>query len=333
MMLRPIQLHLSLARVALFVWFGSGLIAALASEVRASEIVVLKSSDVGYYSKTVQGFRQVLPAHAHIVEYTVPERTTDAREVGQSIRAGHPDLVLAVGLKAALTAKLEIPDLPVVFCLVLNPELHGLPSGNMTGILMKVSLNQQLESIKTLAPHARRIGVLFDEHHHAVEISAAKHQAKLLGLQLIGSAVTNRTEVPGALTALLPQIDLLWVLPDQTVITEESLPFLLESTFDAKIPLFGFSLTMVQRGALGALVIEPLDAGTQAGHLAVAILRDPATSGMRMVQPDRPKLVLNLNTAEYLGLTLAPDLVRMASRLYGGPGAFASQGDQKNIVR
>ena len=331
-MLSPIRLLHSLARMALFIWFGYGASATLAFDVQAAEIVVLKSSDVGYYSQAVQGFRHALPAHAHIVEYTLTEGVTDAREVGQSIRAGHPDLVLAVGLKAALTAKVEIPDLPVVFCLVLNPELHGLPAGNMTGILMKVPPSQQLESIKSVAPRARRIGVLYDEHQQAATISAAKHQAKLLGLQLIVSAVTKREEVPGALIALLPQIDLLWVLPDQTVITEESLPFLLESTFDAKIPLFGFSLTLVQRGALGALVIEPLDAGTQAGQLAAAILRDPANGGMRVIQPDRLKLVLNLNTAEYLGLTLAPDIVRMASRLYGGPGAFALQGNNKNFV-
>ena len=88
-MLRPIRLLHSLARVALFVWFGSGLMAALACEVRAAEIVILKSSDAGYYSQAVHGFRQALPAHAHLVEYTVPERTTDAREV-QSIRAVRP---------------------------------------------------------------------------------------------------------------------------------------------------------------------------------------------------------------------------------------------------
>ena len=332
-MLRPIRTLFPLARLALFIWFGSGTTAMLPFfDVQAAEIVVLKSSDVDYYSQAVQGFRQALPTHTHIVEYTIPERTTDAREVGQSIRAGHPDLVLAVGLKAALAAKLEIPDLPVVFCLVLNPELHGLPADNMIGILMKVPPNQQLESIKTVAPRARRIGVLYDERQQAATVSAAKHQAKLLGLQLIERAVTNREEVAGALTALLPLIDLLWVLPDQTVITEKSLPFLLASTFDAKIPLFGFSSTLVQRGALGALVIEPLDAGTQAGRMAAAILHDPATGGRRLIQPDHTKLVLNLNTAEHLSLTLAPDLVHMASRLYGGPGAFASRGNVKTFV-
>lgn len=331
-MQRSIPTFHSLARAALFVWFGCGAMAALVFDVHAAEIVVLKSSDVGYYTQAVHGFKQALPAQTHMVEYTLRDGGPDAREVGQSIRAGHPDLVLAVGLNAALAAKLEIPDLPVVFCLVLNPELHGLPAGNMTGVLMKIPHQQQLESIKSVAPRARRIGVLYDEHQQAATISAAKHQAKLLGLQLIGRAVTKRGEVPGALMALLPQIDLLWVLPDQTVVTDESLPFLLESAFDAKIPLFGFSSTFVQRGALGAVVIEPLDAGIQAAQLAAAILRDPPTGGMRMVQPNHPKLVLNLNTAEHLGLTLAPDLVRMASRLYGGPGAFASQDSYKPIV-
>jgi putative ABC transport system substrate-binding protein len=320
------------ARAALFAWLGCGVMAALVFDAHAAEIVVLKSSDVGYYMQAVHGFKQALPAHAHMTEYTLRDGGTDAREVGQSIRAGHPDLVLAVGLNAALTAKLEIPDLPVVFCLVLNPELHGLPAGNMTGVSMKVSHQQQLESIKSVAPHARRIGVLYDERQQTATISAAKHQAKLLGLQLIGSPVSKRGDVSRALLALLPQIDLLWVLPDHTVVTDESLPFLLESAFDAKIPLFGFSSTFVQRGALGAVVIEPLDAGIQAAQLAAAILRDPATGGMRTVQPDHPKLVLNLNTAEYLGLTLAPDLVRMASRLYGGPGAFALQDSDKPIV-
>lgn len=331
-MQRSIATFHSLARAALFAWLGYGAMAALVFDVHAAEIVVLKSSDAGYYTRAVHGFRQALPAHAHMVEYTLRDGGTDARAIGQSIRAGHPDLVLAVGLNAALTAKLEIPDLPVVFCLVLNPELHGLPAGNMTGVLMKIPPQQQLESIKSVAPRARRIGVLYDEHQQAATISAAKHQATLLGLQLIDSAVTKRGEVPGALLALLPRIDLLWIIPDHTVVTDESLPFLLESAFDAKVPLFGFSSTFVQRGALGALVIEPLDAGIQAAQLAAAILRAPATGGTRMVQPDHPKLMLNLNTAEHLGLTLAPDLVRMASRLYGGPGAFASQEHHQPIV-
>lgn len=331
-MQRSIPTFHSLARAALFLWFGCGAMAAPVFDVHAAEIVVLKSSDAGYYTQAVQGFRRALSAQAHMVEYTLREGGTDAREVGQSIRAGHPDLVLAVGLNAALAAKLEIPDLPVVFCLVLNPELHGLPAGNMAGVSMKIPHQQQLESIKRIAPGARRIGLLIGAAHNVGAITTATQQAKSLGLHLITATVSNREKVPEALKRLLPQIDLLWLLPDQMVITEELLPFLLESTFDAKIPLFGFSSTLVRRGALGALVIDPLDAGQQAGRLATTLLHTPSNTVTRLVQPDRTHLALNLNTADYLGLRPPPDIIQMASHLFGGPGAFAAEPDRKEPI-
>lgn len=327
-MLRSILTLHALARAVLFVWLGCGVVVALDSDAHAAEIVVLKSSDAGYYTQAVHGFRQTLSTHAHLVEYTLRDGVTAAREVGQSIRAAHPDLVLAVGLNAALTAKLEIPDLPVVFCLVLNPESHGLPAGNMTGVLMKIPHQQQLESIKNVAPRARRIGLLVGAAHNVGAITTATQQAKSLGLHLITSTVSNREQAPQALKTLLPQIDLLWLLPDPMVITEDLLSVLLASTFDAKIPLFGFSTTLVQRGALGALVIDPLDAGKQAGRLAAALLRAPSTTVTQLVQPDRTHLALNLNTADYLGLRPPPEIIHTASHLFGGSGVFAAEPDR-----
>ena len=328
-MLRSIPTLHSLTRMVLFVWFGCGVMALLDVDVHGAEIVVLKSSDVGYYTQAVQGFRQALPTEAHTVEYTLRGGVTDARELGQSIRAGHPDLVLAISLNAALTAKLEIPDLPVVFCLVLNPELHGLPAGNMTGVLMKIPHQQQLEGIKRVAPRARRIGLLVGAPYNTGAITTAIQQAKSLGLQLITATISNREQMPEALKKLLPQIDLLWLLPDQMVITEEFLPFLLGSTLDAKIPLFGFSSTLVQRGAL---VIDPLEAGRQAGRLATALLRTPSNTVMRLVPPDRTHLALNLNTADFLGIRPPPDIIYTASHLFGGLGVFAAKPDRNEPI-
>jgi len=312
------RLRLPLSLIAL------NLLALLASFGYAADIVVLKSSDVAYYSQAVQGFRTILSADIRIIEHTLSSSATNAREIGQSIRAEHPNLVLAVGLKAALTAKLEIPDIPVIFCQVLNPELHGLPTPNMTGVLMKVPPRKQLEVIKTLAPRARRIGVLFDSTHNASLIAAAIEQARDSGLQLITTSVSAKDKVGGALYALLPQVDLLWVIPDQTVVTEEFLPLVLDATFDARIPLFVFSSTLVQRGALGALVVDPAEAGQQAGRVATTLLRDPSSVRGKLIDPEHPKLVLNLNAAEHAGLAPTSEIVRSAALIYGGPGPFAS---------
>jgi putative tryptophan/tyrosine transport system substrate-binding protein len=298
----------------------------------ASEVVVLKSSHVAYYTQAVAGFRAQLPADVHIREYTLPESTTESREIGQSIRAGHPDLVYTVGLKAALLAKDEIPDIRVVFSHVLNPEQYGLPTGNMTGILMKIPLGQQLQAIKSLAPQARRIGVLYAGQQPPPAIQAAAQQGKPLGLRLIAMDVTASGTLAEALKTLLPQIDVLWLLPDHTVITEESVSLLLRATVDSRVPMFGFSKTLVQRGGLGALIIDPVEAGRQAGGTAMSLLGHSSTAGKGLVSPEHPRLVLNLSTAEYLGLTPAPEVIRMASQLFGGSGPFALQHDHKDMA-
>ena len=248
------------------------------------------------------------------------------------IRAEHPDLVLTVGLKATLMAKAEIPDIPVLFCLVLNPESHGLPASNMTGISVKVPLAAQLDQIKRLTPQIRRIGLLHGAHQDASTIQTAKQHAKSLGIQLIAAGIEGPAQLPDALRALLSQAELLLLLPDQAVVTEESIPLLLNSTLDAKVPVFGFSSTLVQRGALGALVVEPQDIGEQAGRMVASLLQRPPAGGTRLLQPDHPRLALNLNTAEFLGFAPPPDMIRMATRVFGGPGAFASRQERLEVI-
>ena len=298
----------------------------------AADITILKASGALYYAQAVQGFKKSMPPDVHLTEYTLPESATDARELGQSIRADRPNLVLAVGLKAALIAKTEIPDVPIVFCLVLRPDLHGLPAPNMTGLSMQVSPKVQLEQIKRLTPRVRRIGVLHADKGEGSTLESAEHHAKALGLQLIALAVAEQEQVVDALHALLPQIDLLWLLPDRKIVTETLLPIILNSALDARIPIFGFSSTMVQRGALGALVVDPIEAGEQAGRIARALLHNPASRGNQIIQPAHPRLMLNLNTAAFLGLTPPPDVVHMASRIFGGPGAYASQGTPQGAI-
>lgn len=321
--------HTKLVRqLSLTLFLSCGWITTIAPHAFGTEFVVLKSSESPYYVQAVQGFRKELPPDIRIIEYTLPESAIEARELGQSIRAAHPDLLLTVGLKASLTAKAEIPDIPVIFCLVLNPELHGLPAPNMTGISVKIELSTQLNQIKLLVPKARRIGLLYAEQQEAATIPKAKRHAKSLGLQLIAVPVKDRDQVFEALHTLLPQIDLFWLLPDHIVVTEESIPILVNASLEANVPLFGFSSTLVQRGALGALVIAPEDAGKQAGRTALVMLRTPSSIKHQLLQPEHPKLALNVNTAEYFGLAFSPDTIRMATRVFGGPGAFASEHDQ-----
>lgn len=291
---------------------------AIAPHVSAAQVAILKSSDVAYYNQAVEAFRVTLSPDTTVTEYNLMGSLARGREVTDQLRRDHADLVLAIGLKAALAAKLELTDTPTLFCLVLNPESHGLPAPNMVGISMRVAPEAQLASIRALAPQIKRIGLLYDPDRTGALVDEATRAARKLGLAVTAVTVSNSSEVPHALRRLLPKIDLFWLLQDQTVVTQDSLDFILRTTLEAKVPVFGFSPTLVQQGALGALVIDARDIGRQAGTLASAMLRDRIPPQQPLQDPLRPQLAINLKTAEYIGLSPSRDVLRLATLLYGG---------------
>jgi putative tryptophan/tyrosine transport system substrate-binding protein len=301
-------------------WFTS-----LPGVVNATEIVILQSSELPYYEQAVQGFKAAIPATTKVREYNLSGQLTRGREIGKSLRASPPDLILAVGLKAAIAAKLEIFDQPVVFCLVLNPDAHGLPTSNMTGIEVRTPPETQLTALRSVIPHRRRIGVLYDEEHSGTFIRNAHRAAKQQGLELVAVAIRGRDDIPQAVRGLLPMIDAFWLIQDQTVISESAIPFYLESTLDAKVPLFTFSSTLVQQGALGALVVDAWTVGQQAARLAQARLKAPNTATDSLQAPEQPQLAVNVSAAEYLGMPPSPETMRLAHQRFGGPGAMAKK--------
>lgn len=302
------------------------------SAVSAGEIAILKSSDLPYYEQAVLGFRAGLPSPMQVREYNIGGQFTQGREIGRALRASPPTLVFAVGLKAALAAKLEIFDTPVIFCMVLNPESHGLPTSNMTGIAVRTSAATQLTAIRSVMPDRRRIGVLYDEAQSGDFVRQAHRLAKQSGFELVPVAVRSQEDLAPAVRTLFPKIDALWLIQDQTVISESSIPFLVESTIDAKIALFTFSSTLVQQGALGALVVDPWAVGQQAARLARTQLDDPTKTLGALHEPEYPQLALNLNTAEYLGLRFAPDVVRVARHIFSGTGPIARKSDPSDLI-
>lgn len=304
----------------------------LPGPVSAFDVEILKSNDFSYYNEAVAGAKQVLAADASVTVYDLRGNVTGGRTIAQNLRAERPDLIIAVGLKAALAAKLEIFDSPIVICMVMAPESYEFTAPNLYGVYMRAPIEQQLASLHALMPQAKRIGVLYDERFSGPTIQDAALQAEKLGLQLVPAIIAAPDDVPIALRALIPKIDALWLIQDQTVVTEQSVRFILETTLDAKVPVFAFSATLVQQGALGALVVDAADAGRQAGHLGKRLLRKELVKGSRFAPPERTELALNLHVAAYLGLNPPDQVIRAAGKIFSGPGSFAKREANEALV-
>jgi putative tryptophan/tyrosine transport system substrate-binding protein len=299
--------------IAMLGCFLCGMI--LASPTFSAEIVILKSADITAYNQAADGFKAMVAGTATITEYDMQGDLAKGRKLARRVRASNADLVLAVGTKAALAAKLEIVDIPILFCMVLDPEKSGLNAPNMTGILLEVPIEHQFATMHSVLPGKKKIGVLFDPEKTGDLVEEARRHARAMGLELVTRQIRSEKEVPAVLRSLIPTIDALWLVPDSTVLTEESISFLLANALDANIPVLGFSSELVRNGALAGLSVHYEDVGRQASGLARKILSGQIKAPSRF-GPERVRLALNLKTAKFLGITIPAEVVNRADQLY-----------------
>lgn len=300
-------------------WVGAGTFCLLALVGRphpapaAQEIAVLKSADIAAYNQAVTAFTEALGPSFVYSQYDLHGDAQEGRKLARRIRGSDAALVLAVGLKAAIAAKLELPDIPVIFCMVLDPGRHDLKAPNFTGLLLEIPIERHLSTMRQALPAVRRIGVLFDPEKSQALVDEARRQARMQGFELVTKSVGAERDVAAAARALMTQIDLLWLIPDSTVLSEDSLRFLLDLAMEHKVPSMGFSSEFVRTGALFSLSVSYADTGRQAAQVAQKLLQgEGANLSGRFLNPTQTRLTVNPRTARFLGLTLPAEILRQA---------------------
>jgi putative ABC transport system substrate-binding protein len=290
------------------------LLPQLSYAVSAHEIAILKSADITAYNQAIESFKASMP-DSKFVPYDLQGDLERGFKLAKKIRASNADLVLAVGIKAALAAKREIPDIPIVYTMVLDPQKNGLTTENMVGIMLEVPVDRQFKEMRAVLPGLKRVGVLYDPEKTGDLVEEARRQARSVGIELIGRQLRSEKEVPAALRSLVPEVEALWLVPDSTVLTEESINFLLSSALESNRPIIGFSSELVRNGALIGLSVNYEDIGRQTAVIARKIfngqIKPPA-----IFPPEKLRLALNLKTGKFLGITIPPDVVTRADQLY-----------------
>src|SRR4029077_1774811 len=88
-------------------------------------------------------------------------------------------------------------------------------------------------------------------------------------------------EVIGALESFQDSIDALWIVPDETILSQAVVQQMLLYSYRRKVPLLGMSDRHAQMGALFSLSFASgEDIGRQAGELAQAILGGRAAAAV-----------------------------------------------------
>ena len=119
-----------------------------------------------------------------------------------------------------------------------------------------------LETLREMAPRARRIGVVYDPAQTGPLVEEAQVAARALGLELVALPARSVGEAVRAYYRFEKELqaDALWLLPDGTTTVQETVYYALELAHWRRMVLIGVSRWYVASGALFALVPRPAGA-------------------------------------------------------------------------
>jgi len=182
-------------------------------------------------------------------------------------------LIIAVGMKAA--SVVANSNAHAVLNVMIPKSghkklLHDVPTRENSSLYSSIYLDQpverQLSLIETAFPDRDRVGVLFEspipDELHQLREKVAEH-----GLRLYEQEVGTNTSMFEALQNVLKHSDVLLALPVPAVYNSATLRNILVSTYQAGIPLVGFSSAYVKSGAICAVFSTPAQFASQTGML------------------------------------------------------------------
>lgn len=233
------------------------------------------------------------------------------------------DAMVVVGSAAAIAARDASSTMPTVFFGNFDPLKLGLvqglarPGGNLTGVLIAAQgtlAAKRLELLREAVPTAKRIGVLAPEDpNFAAQRDEVSRAAERMGVELVVVEVKGG-DYPRAFAALAA--------------ARVQAVFVGAHTFFARDADTIIALAAKHRLPASYEWPEHADAGGFMGYGAdldelydrVALLVDRILGGAKpgelpVEQPTKVELVLNLKTAEALGLVVPASLRQRADRV------------------
>ncbi|MFW5730446.1 MAG: ABC transporter substrate-binding protein [Desulfonatronovibrionaceae bacterium] len=236
---------------------------------------ILVSRHIRPYMEALEGLSQgltdtdELSHEVHILDkYDLEHQELTSSEIAGS----RPDLLISIGPEATslawdLSAELQVP---VIYSMVLNPEDLGRagPGSRGCGISLNIPPEIQLEKITSVLPGVRRLGVLFDPAINSARIRAIQDQAASHAVQVVPLSVESAGALPGVLEQGLGMVDALWLIPDETVISQALVKYIIREGIYQGIPSIGYNRFFYDSGAAAAFVLDFHEIGQQTAHMA-----------------------------------------------------------------
>jgi putative ABC transport system substrate-binding protein len=233
-------------------------------------------------------------------------------------------VIMAVGAAAAVAAKKATSTIPVVFAGVNDPIGLGLvaslaqPGGNLTGFGNMASqlMPKRLELLSDLVPDAKVIGLLADPNNPGADalIPVMQEAARAKGVQLPIFKASSESDIDAAFASLVQMQGGGLVISPTPFFTGRSEQLVALASRYA-VPAIYYLRSFAAAGGLISYADNILPAFRGAGVYVGRILQGEKPADLPVQEPTTFELVVNLKTAEALGLTVPPSILARANEV------------------
>ncbi len=271
-------------------------------------VTIVMSTSSAVNQEFVDNFKQEL-LNAKYPNLRV--KVIDLQETEKLVVAENSELVIALGVKAlGASSKLSFTT-PVLGVYTPLPTYNSLLAssrrvlGNFSAIVLDQPNARRLLLIKTVLPEAKSVGVLLGQTSMQ-DTDNLKEMAEKLDLNINQENVYQESELIPKLSTLLESSDALMALPDPFVYSRETAQSILLTSYRHQKPVFGYSQSYVQAGALAAVYTNTKQLAKQAAE--IAIQSQQAIGGLP--PPQAPKyfsIILNRQVGRSLKIQLTDE--------------------------
>ena len=232
----------------------------------------------------------------------------DLQETEKLVVAENSELVIALGVDALTAASKLKHTTPVIGVFTPLPAFNSLLNssqrdlGNFSAIVLDQPYMRQMMLVKTVMPSLRNLGVLLG-NNSAQYGELIKEAGEKQAINVIAESIMQESELIPKLNKILDNNDALMAIPDPLVYSRETAQPILLTTYRHFKPVFGYSRSYVQAGALAAVYSSTKQLAKQATEIAV---KSQAPPGL-LPPPQTPKyfsVAVNYQVARSLNLVI-----------------------------
>jgi putative ABC transport system substrate-binding protein len=296
------------------------LFAASAQQTKFTRIGFLRQA--GPVAKQFDAFRDGLRAAGYIEGQNIVIEQRYAAGAYERLSSlaielvrSNVDVIVVDGSAAAKACKDATATIPIVFTLAVDPVADGLtasfarPGGNLTGLTLAAGYGlagKRVELLKDMVGGLSRVAVLSNPGNppHVPYLRETKRAATALGLAIRAFEVRSPNDLPDAFAAMADwRADGLVTLTDGMLFSQRDL--VVELALKSKRPGVYPEAEFVAAGGLASYGPSLPDLFRRAAGYVDKILKGTKPADLPIEQPSKFELVVNLRTAQVLGLAIS----------------------------